>query len=175
MREQLALAIPDEFLRGQPAHTLDETAFDLAAVDPFVDRLTAVVENIDSPHVHLAGETVDFHLADRRADGEIIKRMPLPRVAVPVDLRGAVVTRRGQTHALHPRFMGDIPELEKLGRMLRMEDAAVTELDIVRAAGLATLGGKHLGRDRTQPRDDLLARVLHRHAVHVRAARGGGG
>jgi hypothetical protein len=62
--EQLAgLRVPDQLLGGQPAHALDEGAFDLADVDGRVDGAAHVVQDVGAQHAVLAGQGVDGHLA----------------------------------------------------------------------------------------------------------------
>ena len=175
MRQQLALAIPDKLLRREPTHALHKTALDLSAVDAFVDRLTAVVEDIDAAHLQVAGVAINFHLAGRSADREVIKGMTPTRVAIPMNLRRAVIPHRRHTHPLHPRLRCDLGESDPFGRMVYVKDASVAKFHVLRPAGVAPLGRKHFCRNRTQPFDDLLAGVFHRHTVHVRPARRRGG
>ena len=177
MREQFALAVPDQFLGGEPTHALHETTFDLSAIDTLIDGLSAVVENVDAAHMHVAGETIDLDFADRGTYRKIIKRVPLARIPVPMDLRRAVETRGRETHTLHPGFLHHFCKREVIGRVLHVENAPFAEGYLVLAAGLATSRRKHLRGDGAQARGKLVACILHRHTVHVCPAggRGGGG
>ena len=74
-RQQLAgLRMPDQLFHRQPAHALDEGAFDLADVDRRVQRLAGVVQHVGAQQLPFAGERVDDHLADRGAVGEVVER-----------------------------------------------------------------------------------------------------
>jgi hypothetical protein len=96
MREQTTLIVPHEFLRGEPTHALHEAPFDLSAIHPFVQRLTTIVQDVHTPHLHHAGEAVDFHFTHRRPTREIVKRPPLPRRPIPPNLWRRVEAGRRQ-------------------------------------------------------------------------------
>src|SRR5688500_20345384 len=85
MRPQLALRRPYELLGRHPAHALHEPAGDLAAIDPRVDRLADVHEQVHACDPHLAGEAIDQHFAARGTGGEIEERMTAAGFAVEVD------------------------------------------------------------------------------------------
>src|SRR5271166_6230792 len=90
MGQQATLVVIYEFFSRQPAHALDESAFDLADIEGRIDGAPDVVEDIDTPDVHLAGEDVDRDLGAGRAVGEIEERPAFALVAVPVQLRRLV-------------------------------------------------------------------------------------
>ena len=73
MRQQPSFRIPDQFFAREPACALHKAAFDLAARDPEINRVAGVMQNIDAPHVHHAGEAIDFDFRHRRADREIVE------------------------------------------------------------------------------------------------------
>ncbi len=81
---QVAVLAPDEFLGRQPAHALDEAAFDLAAIDERRERVADVVQDVGAQQPVLPGEAVDLDLADRGAVGEVVERRALPRLPVEV-------------------------------------------------------------------------------------------
>ena len=53
-------------------------------VDAEVHRIAGVVQNIDAPDVMHAGEAIDFHFAHRRADREVVERLPAAGLAIVV-------------------------------------------------------------------------------------------
>ena len=92
------LLVVDEFLGGQPAHALDEGAFDLADIDRRIDGAPDVVEDIDAADAHLAGEDIDHDLAAGRAVGEIEERPAFALLAIP-DAASASCRSRPPTDA----------------------------------------------------------------------------
>ena len=85
-----ATAVPHQFLRGQPAHALNEAALDLADVDGRVDAAARVMQDVHLQHTALAGERVDHHFGAGSAIGEIVERAPGQCGLVVVDLGRAV-------------------------------------------------------------------------------------
>ena len=58
---QRALVVEHQFLGGEPAHALDEAAFDLAQIDRPVQRAAAIVQDVDAQHAAFPGHRVDRH------------------------------------------------------------------------------------------------------------------
>ena len=108
MREQLALAIPDALLHGEPAHALDVGAFDLALVDGRVDRATDVVNDVHGVQPPLAGAGVDFDLGHRSAVAEVVESPPLQRLEVVGDVGRHVEAGHAQAHAVQPGMLHDL-------------------------------------------------------------------
>ena len=73
MSEEPAVLAPLQFFAGEPAHSLDEPAFDLATIDPGIQRFSDVVENIHGDDALHPGIAVDLDFADGGAIGEIIE------------------------------------------------------------------------------------------------------
>src|SRR5205085_3362378 len=96
--EQPAARVVDQFLRGQPAHALDEAALDLAKVDRRVQRMADIVEDIDGNDPVFASERVDHNLAERRTIGEIEEGAAGMGGAVVMDLRRRVEAGRSEEH-----------------------------------------------------------------------------
>ena len=69
MRLELAIVVPPELLRRQPARTLDEAALDLAEIDGRVQRLAAVMQDIHPEGAVLTGQRVHDDLGNGRAVG----------------------------------------------------------------------------------------------------------
>src|SRR4051812_45980532 len=108
MRAQPAFRIPDQLFAGEPTRALHESAFDLPARDSYVHRVAGVVQNVDTTDVMHTGKPIDLHLADRRADREIVERLSASRVAVVVDVGRAIKSRRAQARA---REIGALQQL----------------------------------------------------------------
>ena len=92
MSEKPAPTVEHQFLGGQPAHTLDETTFDLADIDGGIERPADIVKDVDAIHPHLSGHRIDGHLRARRSVGKIEKRPAGDGVAVPIELRRRIET-----------------------------------------------------------------------------------
>jgi hypothetical protein len=67
----LPRGIPPQLLGGQPAHALDEGAFDLADVDGRIERLACVVQGIGAQQLPFAGQGVDHDFGYGRAVGVV--------------------------------------------------------------------------------------------------------
>ena len=119
MREELPLVVPDDLFHRQPAHALDEAAFDLPAVDRRVERAADVVQEIGAQEPRFSGERVDRHLRHRGAVGEVVERLALEGSAVEVDLGRAEIAGRRERYA---RLIGLAHELPEL-KALRVADA----------------------------------------------------
>ena len=100
MGEQLTLFIPNTFLHGQPPHTLDKCAFDLAFVNGGVNALTHVVHDIDGLEPPFACARVDFHFADRSAVAVVVKSTAIEFDEVVFDFRRHVKASDAQTDAV---------------------------------------------------------------------------
>ena len=112
MRDELAPGIPHEFFRSEPAHSLNESALDLAARDAGVNHVACIVQNIDASHLRHSAEAVDFNFGNRRADCEIMERSALPRFAIEINLRRLVITRRAQARAIEVRALNQFRETQ---------------------------------------------------------------
>ena len=119
--------VPLEFLGRQPAHALHEAAFDLAAVDAFVNRVAHVVQDVRAQHPRHAGEAVHFHFAHRRAAGEVVERLAPAGRAVPVNARRGIVAGRRQADALHVGLPHDLREAHRGPWPPAVADKAVRE------------------------------------------------
>ena len=92
--------VPPQVLQREPARALHEPALDLAEVDQRGEAVADVVHDVDPPQPVGAGEPVDLHLAGRRPVREVLERLAVHPLGVPVQARRAVETGRPQ---LHPR------------------------------------------------------------------------
>src|SRR5205085_3665952 len=99
MSEQAALVVPLEFFGRQPAHALDETAFDLAAIDAFVNGVTRIVQDVGAQNTMQACEAVHLNFRDRRAISEIMEGFASTRSAIPMDAGGSIIPSGGQADA----------------------------------------------------------------------------
>ena len=166
MGQQPALRVPDQFLAGQPAHALDEAAFDLADVERRVDAAPDVVQDVDRQHPALAGQQVDGDLGAGGAIGEIVERTPGQRARVVVDLGRAVVAVAPELDA--GRIGGGhdfLPGTADLGA----HDLGLLETHLGGAAAVL------LGDEAGQSLAHLDRGELRGAAVEVGAGRGGGG
>ena len=165
VRAEPALLVPPELLGGQPAHALDEGAFDLAHVDRRVERAADVVKDVGPVDLVFAGQRVDAHFGDRRAIGEVVEGPALARRAVPVDFRRLVEAGRREVHA---RGIGVVDEGVE-------GDAPVADPHHVgREDDLVVFHRIRLDGEVDEARLDLLGGVLRRHAVEVGTGGGGG-
>src|ERR1700745_4113675 len=87
MRAKLAALVPPELLHREPAHTLQETALELTAIERGIEGSSDVVQHTEREHAVLAGQRVDHHLGHRRTIGELEERTAGEGLAVVVDLR----------------------------------------------------------------------------------------
>ena len=163
--------VPAQLLEGQPAGALDEAALDLPDVDQRRQAVADVVHDVGPQQPVGAGEAVDLDLGHRRAVGEVLERLALHPLGVPVQPRGAVEAGRPQ---LHPLEVGVVHQLGPRDLLVVEADAgdhAVDEPDVV------GVDAELAGRDHGEPLADLVAGVLDRAAVEVgaRAGRGGRG
>ena len=72
VRLQLALVVPPQFFGRQPASALHVAAFDLAEIDGGIQRVAAVVQDIDAQqHSVLARQRIDDDLGNGRAVGKV--------------------------------------------------------------------------------------------------------
>ncbi len=62
-----ALAIPPQLFRRQPAHALNEAAFDLPLVDGRVQRVADIVQHIGAVHDIFAGQRVETETSETEA------------------------------------------------------------------------------------------------------------
>src|SRR5215471_5964582 len=100
---QPTFAIPPQLFGGEPAHSLDECALDLAEVDRRIERATAILDELGTQHARFAGQRIDRNLGGGRAVDEVIERPPGIGGKIPVNLRRAVEARRRQRYAFLPR------------------------------------------------------------------------
>ena len=125
MGEQSALVVPLELLIRQPTHPLHETAFDLPTIDPFIDRVSHIVQNVHPQHPVHARETVHLDFADRRAAREIMKWLSSPSHAIPVDAGSSVITRGRQTDAFQVSLSDDLGKGDESSRAPATEDPVI--------------------------------------------------
>ena len=100
MSQEPTFLVPCQLLPSEPAHPLEEAAFDLAAVHPRVQGLPHVMDDVRSKHPVHAGVAVHFHFAHRGAAGEIVEGMTFLLFPVPGDPRRGVVARGREADAL---------------------------------------------------------------------------
>src|ERR1041385_2778502 len=110
MRKQSALIVPLQFFRGQPAHPLNETAFDLSAIDPFVDRLAGVMQDVHTQHSVHPGETVHLNFCHRRPASEVMEGMAASGSSVPMNAGCAIKARCGKAHPVEVSLAHDLGE-----------------------------------------------------------------
>jgi hypothetical protein len=91
MSLEFAGVVPPEFFRGEPAHALEKSTFDLSQVDRGIQRAAYVVQDIHAQQTRFARQRVHRHFTDRRAIREIEERSALERLAIPMDFRCAVI------------------------------------------------------------------------------------
>ena len=90
MGAQPPLAIPPQFFRRQPAHALNEAAFDLALVDGRVQRAADIVEHIGAVDDIFAGQRIDRDFRNGGAIGVIIERVVRVRSSGPSGFPGVL-------------------------------------------------------------------------------------
>ena len=166
VRPEAPVPVPPQLFHRHPAHALHEPALDLAEIDRRIQRGTAILQNIGAQHPVLPGQRVDGDLGDAGAVGVVEERAALHRLAVPVDVGGAVEAGGRQRDALRPAHLRELVEGE----------APVAGIDaVVGEADLAGRDPEMLGRDAGHPLLDPVGRVQRRHAVEVGARRRRGG
>src|SRR5271155_6019479 len=124
MGKQSTLIVINEFFRGQPAHALDETAFDLADVDGRVDGAPYVVKDIDAAHLHLSGQNVDHDLTASCSIGVIEERPAFALFTIPMQFRRLVESGGRQ---MYPRGIGLLRQFAERNAFVADEDAVVAE------------------------------------------------
>ena len=72
-----AFRVPHQFFQREPAHALDEAAFDLSAVDQRREALADILQQIGAQHAVLAGEAIDLDFRNGRAVREVVERPAL--------------------------------------------------------------------------------------------------
>ena len=100
--------VPAQVLQGQPARALHEPALDLAEVDQRGEAVADVVHDVDPAQPVGPGEPVDLDLAGRDPVREVLERLALHPLGVPVQPGGAVEAGRPQ---LHPPEVGHVHQL----------------------------------------------------------------
>ncbi len=126
MRLELASLIPPEFLRGQPARTLNKAAFDLAHVDRRVQRLAAVMQDIHPSQSMLACQSINNHLGHSRAISEVKKWPAAKRRSIVVYPRRGVKTRGRQLYPIEP---GELRQLRETDYRAAGVNLVVPEFD----------------------------------------------
>ncbi len=91
---QFAAVIPPQFLRRQPADSLDKTTFHLPHIDGRIQGLAAVVMQVDTQHPVFAVQCIDDYFGYRLTVGVIEKRPPTECRTVVIDAWRAVKTGR---------------------------------------------------------------------------------
>ncbi len=128
---QPAFRIPDQFFARQPTGALDEAAFDLTSGYAHVHRIASIVQNVDPADVMHAGEAIDFDFTHRRANREIMERLPAARFAIVVNVRRPVEPGRAQTRALEVGALQNLGERDLILRRIQLENGVLREDDLV--------------------------------------------
>src|SRR3546814_3908957 len=110
-------------LGGEPAQALHEAALDLAEVERRVQRVAAVVQNVDALDPVFAGEGVDDDLRGSGAVGIVVERPALAGLAVPMDLRRLVKAGGGQGDARHVGRLRSEEHTSELQSLMRISYA----------------------------------------------------
>mmetsp|Transcript_9523 Transcript_9523/g.19035 ORF Transcript_9523/g.19035 Transcript_9523/m.19035 type:complete len:514 (-) Transcript_9523:2411-3952(-) len=139
--EERPVLHPDHLLEHEEPHALHEPALHLPNVDRGVQAVAHVVQNVGAHDREVSGQHVDLDLRARHSVGEVVERLARACDKVVPDLGRLVEPVRAQIDPVEP---GRHRELGKRGLGL---DAA----------------------ELLEPLVDLLARVLDRKPVEVRA------
>ena len=126
MGKQLSLGIVNQFLGRQPAHALNESAFDLPHIDRRIDRCADIVQHVSAQVLHLAGQRVDCDLRAGSPISKVEERTSLRPQPVPVNLRRLVVAGMRQLHTRQPARFGKLAEAH--GNVVG-EHARIAKLD----------------------------------------------
>ena len=62
MREQRSFVVVLQLFRRSPTHALHKAANDLSIIDPGIDHLADIHQQVDTVDRHLARESIDRHL-----------------------------------------------------------------------------------------------------------------
>src|SRR5205085_6845717 len=119
-------------------------------------------------------ETVDFHFADRGADGEIMKRFSAASVAIVRNIRSPIESGRAQTRAREVGALEKFGERKSGAGMFRIDHHVIVENDPLRWNCAPNFFGQHLDRKWKQPRSQSVACIFDGGAVQVSVTRGGG-
>ena len=123
------LRVENQFLSGEPAHALHETALDLADIDRRIEGASDIVQDVHAPQPVLARQRVDDDFRARGSVGEIEERPARCALArSQVMLRRLVVARLGELHARQNAFLRQFGEGEAF---VADEDAVVAKCDLV--------------------------------------------
>ena len=165
MRHKDAVGIPDKLFGRQPAHPLDEAAFDLSDVDRRIDRRAGIVQQVGAGELPLAGQRVDDDFGHRGTVGEVIERRAGHRLAIPRQLRRRIEPIGPQLNARLVRHRGHVAEREAL---------AVDAHVIAGKTHVAGAAAKTRPQHRRDSFADLPRRVLRGHAIQIESGRCGG-
>ena len=112
--------VPAQVLERQPAGALDVPALDLADVDQRRQAVADVVDDVDPPGAVGPGEPVHLDLGRGDPVGEVLERLTLEQLRVPVQALGAVVPGGEQ---LDPAEVGGLDQLVPRDPRARVGDA----------------------------------------------------
>ncbi len=158
--------LPHQFFRREPAHALNERAFDLPDVDGRIERPPGIVQQIGAQQAPFAGEGIDQHFADRGAVGEVVERVAGQRLGIPMQVGRGVEAVAPQ---LHPGQIGLLHQGGKgQGGVARVHHATAEAHRLGAAAVL-------FGGERRQALAQGARGVECGHAIEVGPGRGGGG
>ena len=110
MRGEHALVAPLQLFAREPAHALNECAFNLPFIQCRIQRAAHIVQDVNALHFHLAGQRVDSHLRTRGAVGKVIERSALEGIAVPVNFWRFVEALRRERNASKPCVVNQFVE-----------------------------------------------------------------
>ena len=116
VRKQIALFGVAQFFHRHPTNALRQPADNLAAIDTGVDLLADIHENIQSFDFQITCKSVDQHLGDGAATGEVKKRIALTGGPIEINAASCVIATLSQTASF---AISQDDEIRKLQSILR--------------------------------------------------------
>ena len=166
--EKDAIIVPLQVFAGEPAGSLHEGAFNLAAVEVGAEGVADVVENIDTAKMMHPGVAIDFDFADGSAESVVVKRAAFGSLLgpIPFEVRGLIKSGSGELNALG---VSGVRELGERDRVTARVSAVIGEDDFGRFALQSFCG------EGGQSFPELAAGIGDCHSVEVGTGGGRGG
>src|ERR1051326_2954995 len=138
MCKQHPLLIPFQFFGGQPAHALNETAFDLTAVYSLVNRISHVVEDIHPQDTMHPSKAIHFNLRDGGTASKIMEWLAPTGCAIPMNSRCAIIARSRETDSFEISLFDNFRQRNSGSRALNVPNHAISKLYMRRIGPFAS-------------------------------------
>src|SRR5262249_25050286 len=113
---------------------LDEAALDLPEIDRGDERITDVVEDVDSPNAMLTGEARNLDLGDGSPEREVVERLSAAAISVVPDIGRPIIAGRGERDLGEVRRLDERLEGDRSPLIAVDENSAVAKVDVLGVA-----------------------------------------